>query len=764
MDDLYDVVFFGLQDGQEMDAVNNALAAAFSIPVAKAAQLTLKPSGTLIKKGVTLEVAQRYQTLLMQAGVKANYKPAVTANQLKRVPIEKSKQQCPACNEVLEWNDGEEEPSVCPHCGVVFKKFKENQERQQEAAEIRERLQKIQALQTVEASKEQERISAENRRQTMEEQLRREMGLPNIVNTRARLWSSAAGTLVFGIAAGVVISKVFFGPSGQLQPDANSMANRAVAPIGMDFENITGDATAQLAETLQAITKGGVIDPQQLAALSQTIIAQVNPDALAPVATQTDNTTGAEPTTETTATLDPELQTEQRTTNQPATATGQDPVQVVEELSTVLATVPENTLTSRELLAGLQTTTDQPALMTWHSGSDQEWDFYLYQRVSEQIHNDDLWAARTLTNAIDGIALRLQAQVEIAVGYLRLGQQAETNTLLEHSLETLANKPDVMERMTILADLMPTLADAGMRIAAIGMLSQAMEWIEQPATTLTPAQQAGAWSKVALAQAHLQLLDEARASLNKASQALKESMTADQRVQAMAWTAEAFAHLQADSEARAILEQAEALTRTITSERRRNQALTYLLWSWVHGVHDLQQSMTIASQLSSIAVRDHVLYAVIHQQAQQQAWFGLPSLLDMISAPFLQARGLAFLGRTQTDPERAKVYFKRALATAASLESVIDRIRIDSEIARYLSRFDSASSENLFKATINRISELTTDADRDLAWLTLARDSVRAFNPKQAQAALAQMKSPGLRDKANQDVKQTMTTLALLQK
>lgn len=200
----FDLIIFGSEaTGQELEKIAGDLSVLLKITNERAKQLLGTPVGKAVAKNVALEVAEPVRDVLLKIGVNANIRPTKPSVKLELVEIEKNKFFCPACGYQYIFEDNQPPIEVCGNCGVVLAKYEKAQREKEERERIRNLL-LTQHQSRIEAERiQREAEEAKFRRKRFEEELRKQLGVPKIINNRGRLISTAVLVHVTGIVLGI---------------------------------------------------------------------------------------------------------------------------------------------------------------------------------------------------------------------------------------------------------------------------------------------------------------------------------------------------------------------------------------------------------------------------------------------------------------------------------------------------------------------------------------------------------------------------------
>ena len=130
MTQLYDVTFYGSDhEGEQLIATKARVAQLLSLPPERVDALFKQKGGVILKTGIPIETAQKYQTALTEAGGNCNCKPSTSKERVlelvEHVDVFQQKRfVCPACGFIKDLNEEEPTPKSCEKCGIFPDKFK----------------------------------------------------------------------------------------------------------------------------------------------------------------------------------------------------------------------------------------------------------------------------------------------------------------------------------------------------------------------------------------------------------------------------------------------------------------------------------------------------------------------------------------------------------------------------------------------------------------------------------------------------------------
>ncbi len=210
MNESYDVILMGIDaDVIDRQASINNIAQLLEIDASKLTQFVDNNFKTIVRHGISLEDARRCQRQILRLGGFCNYRPTENGElNLQLAPKEEDKGLfvfvCPACSYRQELTLQEESPVNCPKCGIVPSKFIKIAAIKYQRELIKKRLLGKHQLLAQRARAMEELKEEEAERRKLEDEVRKELGLPRIINSRLQLFGSAAMLWALGIAMGLI--------------------------------------------------------------------------------------------------------------------------------------------------------------------------------------------------------------------------------------------------------------------------------------------------------------------------------------------------------------------------------------------------------------------------------------------------------------------------------------------------------------------------------------------------------------------------------
>jgi hypothetical protein len=260
---LYDLISFGSDlEGRKREQAKKALAVLLKV-TPEQAENVLVENGMVVQAAVSRETALKYQGALLQLGVRCNHRPTLFTGRKLELVEDKSEEVerplvCPACGHLHETKPGKPKPEICEACGVVFAKYDDVARRKEERERIRRQL--LARHQTaLDAEREQmERMENELRRARLEEEIRKELGLPKFLLSRRRLAGTAFMLYVLGASSGMGGLYLYqYLTQGAGFGDSAWTSSRVYAPAGMNPGEIMANMDPAVLAHMQAQALAG---------------------------------------------------------------------------------------------------------------------------------------------------------------------------------------------------------------------------------------------------------------------------------------------------------------------------------------------------------------------------------------------------------------------------------------------------------------------------------------------------------------------------
>ena len=273
MPELYDLVLIGI-DAKVSDrtASINSIAKFLEMDAVKIEDIVVNHHKAIVKRGLQLHDAQQCQKQIFRYGGFCNYRLSSTGGSaFELIPIEEKTEDilfiCPACDYHEKIESIEQSPVTCPKCGIIPSKYQKAAELKAEREMVKRRLLESQELLEQQAKESAERQEKAARQKKLEEELRKELGLPNILNSRLRIFGSVALVWVLGIGIGII-------GVNALQTDRLTTAKHASLTGGIDASKVNVSLSPQQ-QTLRQLGS-----PSQLDVSSMETESNLMPDAI----------------------------------------------------------------------------------------------------------------------------------------------------------------------------------------------------------------------------------------------------------------------------------------------------------------------------------------------------------------------------------------------------------------------------------------------------------------------------------------------------
>lgn len=718
----YDLVFFGteLQGAQRADAM------------AKLAQLmrvspdqvgaVLRQKDGVIARGLPSDTGTEAQRKLMAIGIRCNLRPSGGSDSaLELVPMEApaTVTACPACGHIHPVAEGDASaPEACEKCGVVFAKYDKVALEKKEREQIRRALLAKQHDALDREQKERELREAQERRKKLEEDIRRELGLPRVISSPGRLIGSAAGLYMLGLAMGV---------AGVFGYDALLGNARAAAELWPSA--LTADAAAGL-----GVPGGpGAMDPtgalENAAAGGQEafdpgMVAQMQVANLLAAASDMGGPEGGSALTE----MSDAAAGVSSPGGDAASALAADPAGPGAEVG---ALQDRQFLGSR--LADLKT--------------DREWDLYLLGRIDDLSARGATEQAAALVDYLRNPVLRFDRGGGLVAGLLRDGRSEQAGALKRHLIAAADRQSDT----------------GGSRVAAFCALAHRLNLGGRPAeadellreaTTIAsaisgPADKAAADIEIAALLTNLGRSKDARAYFVLANGGLGRIADPADRLSTVAWVAGGYAKAGYRASALSLLEEGADHIDLIEGTEERARVLAAIAETEGR-VGDIQAARETAARIASQTAKDRILYRLVAAEIASDRLANAIDLTEGLQTPTYRALAFALLGLRQQDQPAYRGLATRsteqATAAIAEITDSAEKAAVSAELGRYAAHRGDKAAADRYLAEGYQLAESSLSApDRDRALAILAINEGLALRPADARLKLPQIADAPLR-------------------
>lgn len=745
MDEQYDVVIYGVKEGQEPGEVAQAIANALSISLDTATKLIARDNGATLAKALTQKDADRIIKTLSRLGARANRRPSRTSGLTLELVAKTTKHDCPECGFSIELQEGETAPDTCPECGLVFSKYDQVKQRKQEEQRLRSKLQRVEEMRNQAELEEQARQAEAQRLKALEDRIRKELGIPAAVDKKWKLWTSAAVILVIGVGAGLGGARLF--------------GNKEVTEQDRLLAEQMGEQGASLAAA-----------PPPSAMLMAATAAVGMPQAMLSTAQQ--------------QSLDQLMTLSQQVTDQSSTPMALTAPQATDglpagvgipgaPLSGLPGAVPASGTVGRTERgdergdAALQS--DPPPLgssgetdLTWLKAmlvEDADWDRFIADQARQALDRGNVKQARQLAERIQAPAMRLSVLAQIASQLARAGDRTAA-MVIDRLLDQAETLSSVSTRAELIAQLAATeLSSPRARPGALRLIAKTEQWAM---AIESPSEQATVWTRIGAAQAALGLTDDAHESIRRASATLQREIPVTAYVRITSGLAVAFERLNARDTALDLLAQGVEVAEGIDLPVPHDQAILAIAAAWAQ-IGALEQAVATSARVSTPSRRDDFLLELIGKQALAGHRIGLDGLAGLLQSPGHKAQAYALLGLLEDRPEGVRKHFAQAIASSKALPDGPRGDALRARVARMVMRagFRQAGTQ-LFEQIEQGVARLESGAMREIGWAILAGSSARALEPKWAADYHARQQDEAVRALTQADLAQVNQTIELL--
>ena len=258
MPELYDLVLTGI-DAKVTDrtASINSIAKFLEIDVAKIEDVVVNNHKAIVKRGLQLHDAQQCQKQIFRHGGFCNYRlSSKVGSEFELIPIEEKSEDivfiCPACDYHEKLASIDQSPVACPKCGIIPSKYQKSAELKAEREMVKKRLQYSQELLEQKTKEMAQRAEKAARQKKLEEEIRKELGLPNLLNSRLRIFGSVALVLILGVGIGVI-------GVNTLKIDTQPPARHLPSSGGIDLSKVNVSLSPQQ-QTLRQLGTSPLLD------------------------------------------------------------------------------------------------------------------------------------------------------------------------------------------------------------------------------------------------------------------------------------------------------------------------------------------------------------------------------------------------------------------------------------------------------------------------------------------------------------------------
>ncbi|WP_295384263.1 hypothetical protein [uncultured Thiodictyon sp.] len=699
----YDLIFFGVDPHTaERAEAFNKLAHWMGVAPDQVAQ-TIDRQRRVLVSGLDAEAGAEAQRQLVAIGIRSNLRPCDEAPlSLTLAPIEAPSTvlACPACGHVHKIKAEQPSPVACEKCQIIFAKFEKVAQEKKERELLRQSLLSDHERRLEQDEKDRAEREAKERRRRLEAEIRKELGLPRMVKSRAGLLSSAAGIFALGLAmgaGGLLGYEQWFGSGGTsaAQPMASGANGLAAQAAGAGAFN-------------GAVSDPGIAAQAQVAALLATTAAAEpagGPAALL-------SSAAAPPING--ATPDPDRPN--------ASGAGAVPGNLSDATGF---------LASR--LADLRTS--------------PEWDIYVLARIDALRQQHAAPQAAALIEYLRNPELRFDRGAWLANILWNEGQSADAEGLYMRLRAAAGREPDTGgARVAALCTLARHLNQVGRPNDAEQILQQAQSIAE---AMTGPADKVAADTEIAALLTDLGRPQDARKYFNSATSGLARVQLQADRLTATAALARGFAKAGFRASALNFLEAATKNVDSVKNPRVRARILAVIAQTSAQ-LGDIQTAKGTAARIVGPLDQDRTLYRIVGNQIVSNRLTDAMDAAAGLQTPDYQALAGGLLGlhqlREPTYRPLAPQSTAKARATANALTDPAEKSAVIAELGRLAVRGgDAAAADDHFAQAHELAEALQLATERDRALAILATNEALALRLADARQELPKIADEQLR-------------------
>lgn len=725
----YDLVFFGTDlQGQERLAALKQLAQVMKVPPERLGEVLDQRQGVIARK-LTSEKGEEAVRKLLKIGIRCNLRPATESEAtLELVPAEPMKAadkvlECPACGHQHQVPAGQAEPTMCTQCGIVFAKYLQKTAEEQERERLRQSLLAQHQRKLDQEERDRQASEAKERRERLEEEIRRELGLPRAISSPSRLIGSAAGLFLVGLFMGAAVGGLGFnlfsegGRLPQTAPGSSQYVMTTSTPPPALAQMDTGmQAQMQVKDILAASDRASASDPlpngpagsvgtdnQQLIETQATPTTTNSADVLSAGVLRTGGTTAL-----------PEVAAHSGNPESGATQLTADQGQSSNFLDTRL-----NTLRT-----------------------DGEWDLFVLSRIDDLRKDGNTQQAALLIDQLRNPDLLYERGAQVADGLRQDGWGLEANDIYQRLSAAAERLPDTAgTRVAAFCTLARHLYDTKRTSDAMGLAGRA----EAVAASITnPADRAAADGELAALLSHQGRTEPAQAAFRTAIDDLKRIKDPAARLSAITRIAGATIKAGYRSSALGMLEEATGKVDRIANLRQRNEILATMVRAYQLG-GDLPDAKGVATRISDRTERDRAIHGLLIAEIASNRLASAIELSEDLQTPTYRALASGLLALYQ---QRSSAYqvlatpsAERARVAFAAIKDPAEQAAIGAELGRFATRRgETHAADAYFSKSYALAEQLTATGDRDRSLAIIVMNEAMALrfaNPRSKVSGIA---------------------------
>lgn len=713
---LYDLILNGI-DPELVDRQTAiaSIAELLEIDKAKIENIIDKGLKAVVKEGICQQDAQYYQKQILRYGGFSNYRPSeANTSKLELTPIEARKEDivfiCPACHYREKVESEAKLPVSCPRCKIIPSKYIKVEADKNERELIKRRILNNQKIQEQQAQELADHKAENERRRLLEEEIRKELGLPSLINSHLRVMGLGAIICLLGIGLGVG-GFYFYVQS----VESGFQKNNDVLKSGWNHaEQI--DALRQI-ETLSQTTGLAETDAHQVSIAdglggANPLVYESNPPP--------NSVNGGNP-----------LVNSVNKGDSPVRSDGH------------AANASDVFLASSHLDVG-SLLESMPA--------DKEWDLFLAAEALRFAQLKQTAKASQMFNAISSDQIKINTFGSLSGYYIGHQNKPEVDSLLSISLDSSNSLPEVSERIDSLGHLAVVLWKIGERSKA----KQVLESADKLIPTITEAsEKAKALVSLSSHQAQMGQKNVADDNLRLANETIQRVAVQNKKLSAYIKLASGYAERGNKTIAMTILFKTFNSITLIKDESVQNKLIDEITEAFANtGYTDY--ALVILDKLAPNE-KEKIFFNLGNALTYLGRPFDALKVYEKLQTPEYTSRAnalLALVFRYRFDMEALSPGFQqKAMSSLELIADPQDQAIVRGEIARYLAHGGLVQEAgDLGRKGIANAQSLKPGRERDIAFAVLAANLVRAKQAALAVECADQIKDEELVAYSNKDI------------
>ncbi|MDJ0807431.1 MAG: hypothetical protein QNJ78_11415 [Gammaproteobacteria bacterium] len=743
----HDLLLFGttLHGAERMDAIHKL--AKLLKTSSERVELMLEKQSVVLLKRVSSEVARKYEERLISLGFKCNTRPSHDAGiELELVPKEKSLNalSCPACGHEHKYKEGASAPQQCEACDIVFEKYKQNLKLERE--KIKQSLLAKSEREQKADEQERERRKEEERIRQVEEELRKELGLPRFATRRGSLISSAAGVFTLGLLLGIGGVVAY---DSLNQAEDPQLGQSQDVPFGASEAEILGGMEPFDPDLISAAAKPDVqgissLPPETLAKIDPGMLTHMQVSEKLNLPSESSDTRLSE--TPIGVESSPSISlTDDQQPLLPNDLLGKSrQVRVKPQTSMVGATGPSNdehggqsVVTSESFDASALTREIYDRL-----GTDPEWDDYLVRQVRAAFARGQTMAGLKILSLLGDRQRMIAEGAKLAVLLNSTGKAADSDTVFKVLLQTIETQPGD-DRAKIQAFHSIARHQAAIPGNALVAEATAMKARVIAQASRAACDRAATSAEVAAMMRNLGHHKAAKEAYQRSSEGFNDIQDQQELLVCLGYLVGSYHRAGNRGSATMLLQDMTKAAKALDSREGRD-AVLHQVSRLYRELGDIQSAQNLAGDIEDPFLRDATRYLNVLEEAStgriESAMQGLKSL----QSKFFKARAYAILGLSQ---ERDDVYrqlagqsFTQAQKLGSALTSPLEQMIVYAELGRYLNHAGmEAEAHSGFGSAAHQLDLLPQAKGLDRPLAILAVNQARASRLSGAREHLAKI-------------------------